>query len=1293
MISLPNLINPLKLSLFLSIFLMVNIVIGQTTEILILDWQKEKRLHQGDQSILVPHIKNQNMDGNRPNFFWRKELRGNSNYSTSFVLESTEPATAVEIAYLSSQGITVNQLTYDFGISKANEKRHATLNLFPFVRQNNQIVRIKSIKLKVGKGEMENYLATKDFVANSVLQNGSGVWYKIRVDKDGIYKIDKTFLEECGIDLVGLNPQHIHIYGNGDGKLPELNSEPRTDDLAQNAIQIIGEGDGSFDDDDYILFYGWGAHRWSLDLSNSRFDQQRNPYSDFSYYFININSNVTPSRIVDTPSTTSTVNNTVNSYSYYTVHEIDATSLVGGGQRWYGDLFDTQLQRTFTFNIPNIETATPADFSVSLASNSQSAGGTSQSYSVGGLSLFSSPLPSGAGAGNYRRNLNGAVDFSMSSPPNIIQLSMTVTRNSPDVLTYLDRILLNARRSLTMMDDQFNFTDLNSAGPGNVSMFSISGATNQTFVWDVTDRHNPRNILGALSGTNFEYSIETDDVTSWATASGMSFFTPTRIGAVDYQNLHGLAQVDYLIVTNKGFLNQANRLAGLHRANGTSVHVVTTEQIYNEFSSGAIDATAIKSFAKMFYDRGLTEPTTRLKSLLLFGDGTYDPKNRVNNNNNYVVTYQVLNSEDHIAALVTDDYFGLLDDSESIGTIDDLDIGVGRLLISSNEMAKDQVDKIEHYMRNGSSLYEENSELCDENGNTKTFGDWRNRYVQIADDEENGYFIDQDVEPQFDSVTKYHPSMNCQKLYLDAFQQITSAGGERYPDVNEAIDREIKNGALVINYVGHGGEVGVAEERVITVPQIQGWRNINRLALLVTATCEFTKYDDPDRVSAGEWASINPDGAAIALMTTTRSVYFGVNTNTGRSFFENVFKRDDNMQPRTFGEIIRQSKNGVAGSNNKRSFTLIGDPALKIALPRLQIITDSVNGLSPSIESDTIKALSRVVIKGHIADNSGIIMTGFNGVISPTVYDKPKEQQTLSNNISSPLRIFNVQTSKLYRGKASVVNGYFEFTFIVPKDIDFSYDFGKLSFYAENGVTDAQGNENRVVIGGIDPNGINDTEGPDIELFMNDENFVNGGITDENPLLIAKLFDLNGINTVGNGIGHDLIAVLDGETATPFVLNDFYISDIDSYQNGEVRFNFTDIEPGPHTVAIKVWDVNNNSSETTIDFIVYESEELTLEHVLNYPNPFTTSTKFFFEHNQICSQLETQIQIMTVSGRLVRTINEMVTTDGFRSSGIPWNGLDEFGDQLAKGVYIYRVKVTSPTGKVAEKLEKLVILK
>ena len=1278
----------LRLTFLVNCLFLVNQVYSQENKILTIPWQTPMELKNGEQVVTVPNIEGQQLDGNRPNFFWREKLTSNTALNIELEIKSTSLADPKEIAFLNKERIEINEPEYQIAISNAASERYAVLNMLPFMKVGSQIHRITQVEVKFTKALPSSTAVKKDFATSSVLQNGSGVWIKIAVTQDGVHKIDRDFLEErltpLGVNINTLDPNHINIYGNGDGRLPELNSIPRTDDLAKNAIQIIGDADGSFDIGDYILFYAWGPNRTKV--SGGELTQDRNTYSNVSCYFINVNTTGTPLRVASIPNSTDPVTHSISTYSFFQKHEAESVSLVKGGKRFYGELFDTQLSQTFAMGAPNIDASSPASFKVLLATNGRSGNINVQNYKVNGVLLVADTMPTCSE--DYIREFQS---FQFSSPTSSMALQMTINRASPAVLTYLDYIEMNARRGLVMTGNQFNFRDLPSVGGGNVGMFSLTGIPASGFVWDVTDRHIPRLINGTAVGASYEFTASLDSLREFVASNGTAFLTPTFVSNVEPQNLHGLEQADYLIVTNKTFTAQAERLANLHRSNGLTVHVVNSEQVYNEFSSGSQDATAIRMFAKMFYDRGVSAPETRPKYLLLFGDGTFDHRNLVSNSN-YLVTYQVDNSEHHIAALVTDDYFGLLDDSEAIGSNDELDIAVGRLLISSTQIAEEQVNKIEHYMRNGSALYSSENTNCSSDNGSATFGDWRAKYVQIADDEEF-QFIGIDCEPAYEYLKANHPEMNVYKLYMDAFKQVVTAGGERYPEVERKINDHMERGVLVMNYVGHGGEVGVAEERVITIPQIKDWKNIDKMPLFVSATCEFTKYDDPDRISAGEWVSLNPYGGAIALMTTTRSVYYDINEYTIEAFIRRVFDRDANFQPFPFGEIMRLTKNATGGSINKRSFTLIGDPALQIALPKMNIVTDSVNGLDPAITIDTLSALSSVTIKGHLEDFNGNTLNTFNGIVYPTVFDKIKMQETLINDAGAPLVSFEIQNNKVYSGKASVTNGYFEFSFIVPKDISYSFGLGKLSYYAENGSIDAIGSDTRVVIGGIDPNGINDEIGPDIELYLNDENFVSGGISDETPILIAKIFDENGVNTVGNGIGHDLIAVLDGETGNPVVLNDYYTADLDSYQSGEIRYNFAALEPGLHTLSLKVWDVNNNSSETSIEFIVREKENVELEHVLNYPNPFTTSTEFFFEHNQACVDLDAQIQIFTVSGRLVKTINESVLCDGFRSKGIHWDGLDDFGDQLAKGVYVYHVKVRTPEGEIAEKTEKLVILR
>lgn len=1251
-----------------------------------IEWDINQEVLINGEKYLVPKIKNQDFEQYAPSFFYNQKISKSVNCIPELKLLSKIEIESELLTYLTKFKIEIaDTLSYSYKSVNARSQRFFNIQLFPFIKENGKIYKILDFEI-AQVFENRNLVQTKSFVSESVLNDVGSAWYKIAVKNDGIFKLDYDFLNSCGIDLSNFNPNHLNVYGNGFGKLNELNSAPRVDDLAKLSIKFVGDSDNLFESNEYFIFQAFGPHRWNNVAGVFRRDL--NIYSDDSFYFIRISSSEPAKRIEQIASTNEVENKFVNTGNYYSVYEIDSASLVGGGQRWYGDLFDLELTKTINFSVSNILVSDTVEFMSSFASNG-SEGGSTFAVKSNSQSLISTSLPTTAN--DYGRK---EISFSLKNPSSNIPLTIEVNRSNASILTYLDKIELNARVNLVFGGPQYAFRDYLSVGSGNISRVSVSNMLGSYFVWDITDRSEPKIIEGDLQSGVFSFNIHTDSLREFIVSDNNSFFAPIFVKRVENQNLHGLSTADLLIVTHPDFLSEANRLAQIHFDNdGTTSNVVTTEQVYNEFSSGMTDPTAIKWFAKMFYDRANGDVNLMPLNLLLFGDGTYDPKNRVSGNNYFVPTYQVLNSEDHINALVTDDYFGILDDNESISSADMMDIGVGRMIVSTPTQAAEMVDKIVQYLKKGLQNSDFGSCATDASYSCTSFGDWRNKCIQIADDEEYGYFVINDSEPQSQFLDANFSEMNIDKLYLDSYQQITTAGGERYPDVFDAITDRVQRGALVVNYVGHGGEAGAAEERIITIPQIESWTNMCNLNLFVSATCEFTKFDDPKRLSAGEYVYLNTKGGAIALMTTTRSVYFNVNTNVGDKLFKNVFLRDVNNKPKTFGEIMMLTKNQSNSGSNKRSFNLIGDPALRIALPMYKIVIDSINSFSPNVYVDTLEALSKVTIKGHLEGFDNLIMSDFNGVIQPSIFDKKKTNQTLGQNTKSPVLDFETQKNILYHGKASVTNGKFDFSFIVPKDIRYDYGFGKISLYANSENNDAGGDETRVIVGGVNPNGLNDVVGPEIEMYFNTDQFVSGGLTDVSPTLIVNLFDENGINTVGNGIGHDIMAVLDNNTANPIVLNDYYNANLDTYQSGSVKYKFSDLTVGPHTLTFKAWDVNNNSSESVIEFEVQEVGDFQLRHVLNYPNPFTSSTSFYFEHNQLCSNLEVQIQVFTVSGKLVKTINHLAYNECYRSDGILWDGRDDFGDQLAKGVYVYKLNVTNPDGEKAEKIEKLVILK
>jgi len=1164
-------------------------------------------------------------------------------------------------------------LSFFNGIDKKINYAYYSFSPIIYDKKNGSYKKVVSYKFEVITQKPASYLPKrKSFTANSVLETGE--WYKIAVVNDGVFKITHDFLKDLGMDVNNINPLSIKIYGNSGKMLPRLNSDYRPDDLQQNAIYVEGEADGIFNKNDFILFYGQSPHSWELNSSTNRFTHKINEYSDTSYYFITASNTGQGSKRITTQPSLPNPNINVAAFSDYDFHEKDIVNLIKSGSDWYGETFDVITNYNFRFSFPNIVMSSPVFVEVLAAARSN----TSTIFTIStGVNSFTIPI-SGTDINNHNASFAIKNSNSISFNPTNNIIDINVNFNKPNSLStgWLNKIELNARRNLIMNGNQLFFRDLNSVGVGNVAQFSIGNATFVKKIWDITDPFDVKEQNYTFSNGTISFSAATDSLKQFVALTD-NFEAPIPKGSVENQNLHGITQADLIIVSHPMFLNHADQLSSFHADEGLNVIIVTPQQIYNEFSSGSTDIVAIRDFIRMLYERA-SNPTELPRYLLLLGDGSYDNKSRTQNNTNFIPTFQSLESLNPLGtqSYVSDDYYGLLDPSEGVWTNPDvIDICIGRIPVKSSSEANNVVNKILNY------------------NTSYSMQDWRNQITFVGDDEDSNTHMLQANEIA-DTVINRNREFNVDKLLIDAFKQVATPGGNRYPEVNEKLDKAVNDGTLIINYTGHGGEVGWATERILSVPMINSWENTKGFPLFVTATCEFSRFDDPARTSAGELVLLNKHGG-IALFTTVRTVFSSPNFALNKVLYDTIFEQFNSDDP-TLGEVFRNVKNSpfnLQSSNNRnnRNFTLLGDPALKLAIPKQDVVTTKLNGNSIS-STDTIKALSKVNIEGIVTDRNGVKLTNFNGIISPTVYDKAKQITTLQNDGGAAMQ-FNLQTSKLFKGKVSVINGDFSFSFVVPKDISFSYGKGKLSYYAENQSEDANGFFDDFYIGGMADSVPSDKEGPKIELYMNDDSFISGGMTDDKPILLAYVEDEFGINMVGNGIGHDIVAVLDDKTSESFILNDFYEANLNSYQKGSIRFPFKDLTEGRHKLNLKVWDVYNNSSEATIDFVVVKSNDLVLDKVYNYPNPFTTYTEFWFEHNQPGKQLFAQVQIFTITGKLVQTLEQHIFNEGFRSSSITWNGLDKYGDQIGRGVYIYKLRVRAENLSVAEKIQKLVILR
>jgi len=1169
------------------------------------------------------------------------------------------------------------EFSFSVGVSRQPEGYVGKVSAPAMISTPTGVQRLLSFDIRLAPAAAPRSRPRTVFATNSVLREGT--WFRFTVAETGVHKLTREFLtDELGVNLDGIDPRDIAIFGQPySGKLPETINVDAPDDLTEMPITVQGEGDGNFDGGDFILFYAQGPDRMSYEPSGNVFNYEKNIYSTTNSYFLRVGGS-RGRRVSALPAASGGAE--VNSYDaiyhfeedkFNILHQLGGNSH-GSGQSWFGDLLAgaREVEYRSVFNIPGLVDDEDARIRARMALRTDV---TSRFFVEIGDQQITSNVASRVRIGQQEQSaaaiptlLEGAVKL----PGEDVTITLNYPRppNSGTSEGYLDWFQVRARRRFTFGDlEQFSFRDSESMSEATVRYQFDNTPPADATVWRIDGADiraadvSGRSFSAAAGGRLFEYV---------AFRSNTPLLKPAAVGktALPNQNLHAENDAEMIIIAHPNFMQQAELLAEHRRAhNGLKVVLVSTQQIYNEFSSGRDDAAALRNFGLMLYER-----SPELKYLLLFGDGSFDHRNVL-------------------------DIFSPATNGQPLEP--DLNVAIGRLPVKTADEATQVVRKLIRY-----------------DVEPNTLGDWRTRMVFVGDDEDGNQHA-RDVDRVATSVAARKPDLNFDKLYFDLFPQQSLSAGDRFPDITEGLDRAIFRGALAVTYLGHGGPRGWAQERVLTIPQIRNWnRPPNSIdpiqpPVFITATCTFSNYDDAAFVSAGEEALLTPNGGVAALLTTTRPVFATRNFVLTDETVKAMLERPDGNW-RTLGDIIRIAKNNVTpfpftsvnlsgNTENARKFTLLGDPAMVIAFPKQSVRTTMVDDLPITEErQDTVRALQKMKISGEVTDLAGNLLSDFNGQVFPTIYDKARSVTTLQQDqpTVNPLEV-SVQRNIVFRGRATVTNGKFDFEFVVPRDINYAFGAGKISYYAAdlNQFTDASGFYDKLIIGGTSTDIIIDDEGPTVEVFMDDENFISGGETSDDPILLVNLTDDLGINVTGNSIGHDLEAVLDEDTRNSIVLNDYYEAEADDFRKGKVRYPLFDLEPGLHTVSVRAWDVANNSAQGKTEFIVAADGADAISRILNYPNPFTDRTCFQFDHTLVGQEVEAIVQIYTISGRLVKTLTrDFPFADGTvrLDDCIEWDGLDDYGDQLARGVYLYQVRLRGDSGTIVDgELEKLVILK
>jgi hypothetical protein len=1274
--------------LFIALFISC-LAVGQQANNVVLTWVDNVKSSVGENPVTMPQFQAEYMNFNpsrkllsfQMNLPVAGPVKQNSLVISNIVYESI---TAAQLGDLSPSAVP-SALNAKLQAAQARNEWRAVVTLSPIIKDGSGFKRVKSFSYSYtmdASASTARNAADFDELSNSVL--ASGEWFRFYVQSSGVYKVSKSFLQQLGMN-VNVDPRNIKIYGNGGRMVPLLNSIEYPADLAENAINFIGEEDGVFNNEDYILFYAEGVDNWSRENGT-----HNNLYADKSYYYVTSGGGP-GKRVQAMVQPGAAANITATTFDDYHYYERDLINIARLGRKWHGEQFNVENDQNFNFNIPDLVPGQPVSLKVSAASNAIAA--TNMAIKANGAAVgtisFTPP-------GQYDAARDGFFSGSFTPSGGAITINLTYNNNGiPGSNAFLDYIILEAKRFLKGTGRQFRFRYNDAASNIGVIEYQLTNAAGIYQVWDITDIYNVTTVYNTSQPQLF-FKAPLGEVREYIAVVPADYYTPLREAnaRVANQNLKGtifnnaqnqFQDVDYIIITPASLIPAAERLANFHRTQSQlNVKVVNLDNIYQEFSSGKQDIGAIRNFVKYVYYNASSD-ANRIKYLNLFGDASFDFKNRIPNNTNLVPILHAYDPDgvnDNYSIVTTfasDDFFVLMDPNEGalLNTNEFPDIAVGRMLVSSLTQAHQMVDKVMQYK------------------SEEAFGRWRNEYVIITDDIDNENtdddFVNQ-MEALADELYANRPWVNIRKIHSDSYVQEVSSGGERYPEAKDQIIRSINYGTLVVNYLGHGGEDGMAGERLLEKFDAQNLTNKYKYPLFITATCELTKFDNPYRPTTGEYLYWNTNGGAICMITTTRAIFisdaFTFNERLNRILYD--FGPTAQGQYPSMAEALMRTK---SINNNYRVIAFVGDPALKLAIPKPNIVLTEIND-QPVGSGQVLESLAYVKLGGQVTDEQGNPMPAYNGELAVSVFDKPVSRHTLGNDFPTPIFPFTVLGETIFRGNATVTNGQFEFGFVVPRDIRIPVGAGRVSFYSKrNNVPEDQNGYNTAIqIGGINENAVADNTAPKVRLYMNDESFISGGITNESPIFLAFLEDEHGINTA-SGIGHDIIAILDGDETNAFILNDYYETELDDYTKGRLRFPFTNLAVGLHTITFKAWDVYNNLITAEIQFIVVGDDDMHLERVLNYPNPFVSYTEFWFTHNKPFEPLDVQVQVLTITGKVVKTINQSITTDGFLSRDIKWDGRDDFGDKIGKGVYIYKLTVRSTaTGKKAEKYEKLVLL-
>lgn len=1086
-------------------------------------------------------------------------------------------------------------------------------------------------------------------------------YYKIWLGEEGIYKISGADLQQAGIELNNIKPYQIQLFNNGGFQLPPAIHENRPDSLIENTIFVSDGGDGSFDSRDYILFYGKSVNGWKYDRKQQRFAHYLHPYTKQNVYWLCWQHPDSGKRMSHETVTAATSVTEIN--SFYDLHyvENEYKNLLNSGTTWLGNYFNAvNPERSYIFDLPGVSQNVATMVKVNLAGIS----GGEQKFSLYFNDAYIAEIPAFYSSGGEYKNIKMkefAAIFQAGLQDGYNRLKVKYSPGSDVSYAYMDWIELSVHRQLQAKEDQLLFYSPDSIGFYKYQLHSFT--TDEIEVYDVTNFYDVFRLkLNAVGSGAVEFidSTNSDVPKRYIAVTPNSYQSPIKIEqdmASNWRNCQNSA--DFIIISYDNFYDAALALKSLRENSDTlNTTVVKISDVYDEFSGGLVDPTAIRDFIKYAYDNWQNQP----RYVLLFGDGDYDYNNVISPHDpNWIPPYETPELAE-LASRARDDWYVCV-----VGDDNLLDLAIGRIPVRNPDEAMAVVKKIIAYE------------------NSPVIGEWCNTITMVADDEygQGGKYDAIDHIPDTDGIAQnlIPKNYNTCKIYLTEYPAVhdASISGIRKPAAHQALMKQIDQGSLIINFIGHGNEQVWTHERILAVnedlPQLN---NGQRQAFWIASTCNFARFDNPNFQGFAEQLVTTPDNGAIAVFSSCRLAEPFANVSLNQALFRFLF--NESTRPNRLGDAIMLAKNSTGNWKNDQLYHLLGDPTLRLAMPKCWV---QVTNYWP----DSMKALSRMQVEGKVQFR-GDPAPAFNGQLLFKALDSQRQRSYIVNQWKS--YEYTLPGNTIFRGEVSVTDGEFQTKFIIPKDITYGGSEGRFSaFYWQDDMFGA-GNLDGISVGGTLAD-FDDYEGPNIVIGFEGQDFMPGSFVPPNPVLKITISDsASGVNIAGD-IGHKITMILDHAEHEKVELNDYFQYHRDSYQVGTVSYPLTNLAEGIHYIQVKAWDNCNNSSQSEAEFSRVSQDKLIIRDVFNYPNPFSNSTEFTFWASQNC---DVEIKIYSISGRLIGKTGNFASQTGFNR--FYWNGCDQDGEPMANGVYLYKVCASCYNGEHkirTEQIEKCVIMR